>query len=73
MFPQVVKGRGLCPFLQLESNADFLLYHYRVLGVSYNYVDRFVRCTRNCLSFSEEPAIKEENESYKRSAAGINS
>ena len=38
-----------------------------------NYVDKFVNCTRNCLSFSEEPVIKEENESYKRSAAGINS
>ena len=59
--------------MQLESNGDFLLYHDRVLGVSYNYVDKFVNCTRNCLSFSEEPVIKEENESYKRSAAGINS
>ena len=36
-------------------------------------IDKFVNCTRNCLSFSEELAIKGENESYKRSAAGINS
>ena len=44
-----------------------------IITVSYNFVDKFVNCTRNCLSFSEEPVIKEENESYKRSAAGINS
>ena len=58
--------------MQLESNGDFMLYHNRVLGVNYNLVDKFVNFSKNCLSFSEELAIKGENESYKRSAAGIN-
>ena len=35
-FPQVVKGRGLCSFVQLESNGDFMLYYDRVLGVNYD-------------------------------------
>ena len=49
-----------------------MLYHNRVLGVNYNLVDKFVNFSKNCLSFSEELAIKGENESYKRSAAGTN-
>ena len=36
MFPQVVKGRDLYSFVQLESNGDFLLYHDRVLEVHYD-------------------------------------
>ena len=58
--------------MQLESNGDFMLYHDRVLGVNYNLVDKFVNFSRNCFFFSEELAIEGENESYKRSAAGIN-
>ena len=36
MFPQVVEGRDLYSFLELESNGDFLLYYDRVLGVNYD-------------------------------------
>ena len=36
MFPQVVEGRDLYSFVQLESNGDFLLYHDRVLEVHYD-------------------------------------
>ena len=67
-FLQAVKGRGLCSFVQLESNGDFLLYHNRVLGVSYNYV-----LYLNRFSFSEEPTKEEGSESHKQSAEGINS
>ena len=35
MFPQVVEGRDLYSFLELESNGDTLLYHDRVLEVHY--------------------------------------
>ena len=35
MFPQVVEGRDLYSFLELESNGDFLLYYDRVLEVYY--------------------------------------
>ena len=73
IFSQIIKGRGLCPFLQLESNGDFLLYRDRVLEVNYNQVDKFVNCSRNCFSFLDELAKNGENESHKRSAAGINS
>ena len=54
--------------MQLESNGDFLLYHNRVLGVSYNYV-----LYLNRFSFSEEPTKEEGSESHKQSAEGINS
>ena len=36
MFPQVVEGRDLYSFLELESNGDFLLCHDRVLEVHYD-------------------------------------
>ena len=62
-----------CLLLQLESSGDFVLYHDRVLGVNYNQCVKFVDCTRNSFSFSEEPAKKGENENYKRSTTGINS
>ena len=36
MFPQVVEGRDLYSFLELESNGDFLLYYDHVLEVHYD-------------------------------------
>ena len=36
MFPQLVEGRDLYSFVQLESNGDFLLYYDRVLEVHYD-------------------------------------
>ena len=36
MFPQVVEGRDLYSFLELESNGEFLLYYDHVLEVHYD-------------------------------------
>ena len=36
MFPQLVEGRDLYSFVELESSGDFLLYHDRVLEVHYD-------------------------------------
>ena len=59
--------------MQLESNGDFLPCRNRVLGVNYDLVNKFVNSTRNCFPFLEEPTKEEGSESYKQSAAGINS
>ena len=34
MFPQVVEGRDLYSFLELESNGDFMHHDDRVLGIN---------------------------------------